>query len=369
MYKVLLLYSKRIPSVILCAQIQLQYLSKNKQICLEENSIWNVTIEQCNSSEIIIIVRGSSKSELIFIQEMKKLGKEIIYVIDDDLLEVPFYSKSYQYFTTPSIKKNITKLIQISDVLVSPSILLLKKYGQKKKIALIKETVTECKSQIRKEKIRIGFAGSLDREYEFTKLLQEVLKEIKKKYGNEIEMECIGISSEDIHCYIDRIYSYVPVYEDYLNLMEERNWDIGLAPLSSSHFNKCKYYNKYLEYGRFGIIGIYSDVYPYSKKIKNGCNGVLVKNEKQLWIKALETLIEDREKQEVIRHNILKDIKENYLIKDCAEEYFHKVIMQCEVKQNKKMNRFFYYILKTKLYLGWFFDGFIRKIQNNLLII
>ena len=63
MYKVLLLYSKRIPSVILCAQIQLQYLSKNKKIVLEENSIWDVTIEQCNSSEIIIIVRGSSKSE------------------------------------------------------------------------------------------------------------------------------------------------------------------------------------------------------------------------------------------------------------------------------------------------------------------
>ena len=55
---------------------------------------------------------------------MKKLGKKIIYVIDDDLLEVPFYSKSYQYFATPSIKKNIKKLIQISDMLVSPSVLL-----------------------------------------------------------------------------------------------------------------------------------------------------------------------------------------------------------------------------------------------------
>ena len=33
------------------------------------------------------------------------------------------------------------------------------------------------------------------------------------------------------------------------------------------YLHNCRepYYNKYLEYGRFGIIGIYSDVYPYSK--------------------------------------------------------------------------------------------------------
>lgn len=372
MYHVLLLYSKRIPSVILCAQVQLRYLASKNLISLEENSVFHVTQKQFCNSQMVIIVRGSTKSELVLVQKMKKKGKKIVYVLDDDLLNVPFYSKSYYYFLDKEIRNNFIALLTNSDILVSPSIRIIEKYGSGKKSVLIREAIESVyqKKEKKKEKIKIGFAGSKDREYEFDNLLSEVLREIRNKYGNKIEIECIGIAPQRCIQYIDRIFSYQNSYEDYLNLIEKLEWDIGLAPLISNEFNECKYYNKYLEYGRYGIIGVYSNVYPYSEKIENWSNGILVDNRSELWISILEQLIQkelETSTNSMIRNNIYNDINQNYIVDYCAENYYEKIVKFCKNNQQVNINKLEFFILKSQLYFLKFFCGLMRKFRKMML--
>jgi glycosyltransferase involved in cell wall biosynthesis len=55
------------------------------------------------------------------------------------------------------------------------------------------------------------------------------------------------------------------------------DFDIGLAPVTSSAFNRSKSFLKALEYGARGIPVIASDFEPYSSFVLHGVTGFLVK--------------------------------------------------------------------------------------------
>ena len=53
---------------------------------------------------------------------------------------------------------------------------------------------------------------------------------------------------------------------------------MAIAPLTDVPLNKSKSEIKYLEYTGLGLSAVYSDIGPYHEAIKNGYNGLLVKN-------------------------------------------------------------------------------------------
>ena len=58
-------------------------------------------------------------------------------------------------------------------------------------------------------------------------------------------------------------------------------------------FNDGKSDLKMLDYGIFGIPGIFSDVPSYHDTVKNGENGLLVPNNAEAWQQALEAMASD----------------------------------------------------------------------------
>lgn len=367
MYRVLLIYQKKIPSVILCASIQLEYLQNCQLIKLEENSIFHVTRKQCMLSDIIVLVRGSTKSESIFAEKMKKWGKYIVYVLDDDLLNIPSYSSSSVYFKENAVRDSVVKLIREADVFAATSEIILRKYKSLGKRVLIKEAVEvfDISHKIVRKKVRLGFAGSVDRTYEFESILSKVLHDLKQKYNGKLMIECIGIMPASCGGDIDRCFDYQDSYLEYIELMKQRKWDIGLAPLFSSEFNCCKYFNKYLEYGRFGIIGIYSDVLPYSGKIVDGVNGILVKNTQEAWFSALDKLIQDQLNGgnycDFLRERILEDISEHYSVDKCAGEFYDDILKECCKRESRNVGAVEFYIMLFKIWFIRIYYGGLRR--------
>ena len=80
-----------------------------------------------------------------------------------------------------------------------------------------------------------------------------------------------------------------------------------------------------MDYTSLGIPGIYSDVGPYSETIKNNQNGILVNNSTEEWVKALESLIFNKEIGLNIAQNAIKDLEKNYLLEDSPYEMYELI--------------------------------------------
>ena len=141
--------------------------------------------------------------------------------------------------------------------------------------------------------------------------------------------------------------------------MASMNWDIGLAPMPESKFHECKYFNKYIEYASFGIVGVYSNVKPYIFGIKDNENGLLVNNDSDSWFNAISKLIDDDDLRTRISKNCIKEANEKYALDILALDYFDKIRYGFEKKEYGSIPSF------ALAKLSFFFKRTYRKIVQE----
>src|SRR5690606_825229 len=101
--------------------------------------------------------------------------------------------------------------------------------------------------------------------------------------------------------------------------------DIGLAPLQDSEFYRAKYFNKYLEYSSKQIVGVYSNVEPYSFVVEHSVNGFLVNNSSKEWVDVLCYLIENADIRQKISQESYHDIQKNFSLDAIMERIISKI--------------------------------------------
>ena len=89
MQHVLLVYQQLIPSAILCGHAQLEYLASAGKIEYEHCCSHQVTAEMISRSDTVVIIRGALDFDLLTAKTAKRAGKRVVYVLDDDLFNVP----------------------------------------------------------------------------------------------------------------------------------------------------------------------------------------------------------------------------------------------------------------------------------------
>jgi glycosyltransferase involved in cell wall biosynthesis len=92
-------------------------------------------------------------------------------------------------------------------------------------------------------------------------------------------------------------------------------FDIGIAPLEDTHFNRSKSDIKFKEYAASGVPCIASSVEPYANSIKDGEIGLLVKSKGSVtdsWYKKIKSLIVNKELRLKIAENTTKNAIENF---------------------------------------------------------
>jgi glycosyltransferase involved in cell wall biosynthesis len=336
---VLLIYEAFIPSVRLCAYEQIKYLSDKGLLQFEHTTARKITGKQCSKADIVFFVRSSTMLELSLAKKMKKKKKYLIYIMDDDLLNIGQELISTQYFEMPNSKKRINSMLDLCDVLVSPSLRILQKYeiGNKRKQVLIEEPckIIQNYNKAENNKIKIGFAGSPDHNNELNNMLHNVLSRIYRKWEDLVEIEFIGAKPEIVDELGLKYYSYTDDYDNYQKLLINLNWDIGLAPLADTEFNKCKHYNKYVEYAAVGCVGVYSNIETYTRIVKNNVNGFLCDNSEEAWFNTLEFIIKNKNILKTITDNIKQDILQNFTVSVISEKYLADIP---ELKSYKSPN-------------------------------
>ena len=316
-----------IPSVLLCGHCQLEYLEKQGKLNYRFVISHFINKKDIEWADIFIFLRSDSDIDAYVSKIAKKAGKRRVYVLDDDLLNVPDYLSSSPYYLLPSTNNNIRTIMSNCDVFLTPSPVLLEKYGSsfEYKYLISEPSLNRINKKEKNDKVKIGFAGSIDRAQDINNILSNAIRIIVEKYGDSIEIEFMGAKPDFVDELGLRHLPYQDGYDSYTAYMAKCNWDIGLAPMPETEFHRCKYFNKYIEYASFGIAGIYTDCEPYVFGIKNGENGLLVKNTTEDWVNAISELIENNKLREKISKQCLKEANEKYPLDIISEDYYKKI--------------------------------------------
>lgn len=333
---VILVSHSIIPSVLLCGHAQLEHLRKQELIDYRFVRASKVRSEDLSWADIVVFVRSESYLEE-YAASLAKGKRHLVYVLDDDLLNLPSFASSSKYYNIPSIHNNIVSIMKNCETFLTPSKVLLEKYGKDFSYAdNIDEPSLNCIEKTNdNKKVKIGFAGSIDRTQDINTILEGTLEEILEKYKDQVDIEFMGAKPEIVDKYKLNYIPYQDSYKKYTKKMGELNWDIGLAPMPISDFHSCKYFNKYVEYASFGIAGIYTNCKPYIYGINDKKNGLLVNNNKEEWVEALSLLIENKDLREAISKQSIKEANTIYSLDTLSKQFYERITYGYEPKEKE----------------------------------
>lgn len=306
---ILMLYTALIPSVRLCGHCQLTLLAEQGKAEYRHMSLVKASRKDLQWADTVILGRLDDPMSLRLARLAKSAGRQLLYILDDDLLNVPTECRSHDHYAQEDVRQCIQEMIAISDGMITPSPILAEKYITQKQCWLPIEEPSLDPIPYRKhdgQTVRIGFAASPDRTKDLEQILGSMLSTLREKYGSAVEFEFFGAIPEFAKALDARSIAYRDSYDDYRKTLEERAWDIGLAPMPDSPFHACKHYNKFSEYAAVGNVGVFSQVPPYSRVPELYSGAVLCPNDPDSWLQALCRLIEEPDYREALRRQVLE---------------------------------------------------------------
>lgn len=254
----------------------------------------------------------------------KAAGKRVLYDIDDDFWEVAKDNPSV--LVSNALKDQYEDLIRNCDAVTTPSKILGKKIAKhfKKPVFICPNMIDYADYHERPRANRDGdlFIGYMAASSHWADmgLVIDVMEKLSEKYNFFFYL--YGMTSEAFESAaynVTKLYQsrLQPEKDDYLKSMMEvyaklkrikmihtpfmppeihptilstRDFDIGIAPLLDTEFNRGKSCVKFYEYAATGTVTLASDVEPYKSEVS-----YRAKNTFQDWYDKLEKLIVDKE--------------------------------------------------------------------------
>lgn len=286
-------------------------------------------LDQYKWAEILYIQCLYAPDAYQFYADWKSKGKKIIIDFDDDYINIPEDSPEQ----TEIIDKNTGKarkfspkmrslyvqmFIQLADMVTVTNNDLRSLYlPWNKNIKVIPNCVSpemkRDKPKSKNEKIRILWTGSSSHLPDLD-LVKKPLQEIVEKYGDEVEIHLQSTLDEKVLKEIvpSAICHPAVPFGEYLDLIQDINADIAIAPLRPIKFNLSKSNLKYSQMTLMESAFVGSDFGPY-KNIDHGEDGLLASNEKE-WFNCLSLLIEHKTLREKLVKNATKYVNNNYML-------------------------------------------------------
>lgn len=247
--------------------------------------------------DIIFVQRVCSWPSIYVLQRLQKLGKKIIYDIDDNIFDLPDYHPVKKYYGNDE-REAACAIMRIADQVVTTTD-VLKKY-------LIEYAGTEIENKIEvipnainlndfKHKLiypkpcqaktapfRIMWSGSATHEYDFYVCMEALDKFLLNHKKDDVRLMfmgylpmCVRTKSSEEHWQNRVEYLDFKGIETYFNIINNTEADIAIAPLVYDKFNSCKSNIKWQEYTLAGVPTLASSVEPYANTIEHGKDGFL----------------------------------------------------------------------------------------------
>ena len=268
-------------------------------------------IDLLYSSKTIVIVRYIPFRLLIHLFRLHKKNIKIILLIDDDLLSFNMFTHlpiryKIKLFFRIYIYKDFLKFF-ISQIWVTNLNLKKKLTLQLKNRVNIKVLDIQFKRKIIEKKIyRISFIGTSSHVLELRWIKKLLLKLQSQRDDCLIEL-FISTKWRSYFKLVPRIKMiYQMDWESFHLDTQNRNVDIVLNPVLRSEFNSFRSPTKFFDTTRLGAVGLYSDTLPFSNFVNHNYDGILLKNDLDLWCQNVNDLLENENKRNFLYLNALK---------------------------------------------------------------
>lgn len=292
-------------------------------------SFWEEFVSEYDIIITKAIDNGIAASALKFFCE--RLGKKLVIDLDDNYFEVMPDQPAYKYYYPGSEKRCLfSAYLSMVDAIITSTEPLTKYYKDFLKTVYQKETPIytfanyndkeEWNFKTKKSgKIVIGWAGSTTHDNDL-ELVMPAINRLMNEYSN-VELELVGgltpetapkvlryFTSDNNHDKV-KIKGGTQAWKGYPEMMSKLKWDIGIAPLLNTEFNRGKSHIKWMEYAMYKIPCVASYTYPYSKNIPEG-TGLLAIDGLDFYRK-LKTLVDDESLRKEVGENAYKYISNN----------------------------------------------------------
>lgn len=351
-----------------CTQLRIRHpLERINELKLATSHI--ITVSDANTeptlkkSDVVLLGRAASDHVLQIIKRLQMFGKRVVFDLDDNMFDVSVMSPHYQNlgamqvdFENPDgtkgevwtdgkagfdakrnrqIRMSFTRLIRQADCITVTTEPLRKTYSR------YNDNVTIIPNAINFrvwDKLNIGWLGKEVRllytgaanHFEDWLFVHPVLEELQKKYKN-LTIVLIGTDWTSAPNNLD--YSRVEVhrwvdFEAYPYLLKSLGCHIGIAPISKTDFNDCRSELKWVEYSALKMATVATPWGPYKRSVKDGVTGLLA-DEREDWVAALSTLIEDKALRNELAVNAYKECKKNFNL-DFAVDLWMKAFQEAK---------------------------------------
>lgn len=293
-------------------------------------------VEELEGVDVAVVQRLARQENYGAIQILKNNGLKVIYDLDDNLWNIPKYNPNYKAFAGPVAKENFRICMDAChEVTVSTPALqaAVRKFVRRgMRVTVIPNCIDfdlfYPLPKIEREEVVIGWAGTNTHDVdtaEVFELLVDVLKQNK-----HLRCEIVGAEVPERLAATPGVSTrfYVPIAE-YPSRLASWRWDITVAPLIDSLFNRSKSNIKILESAAlktpilFSPVATYLDFVSLDKELK-----YLVCKTKQQWKDKIVELGSSKELREKYGKLLYKVAKEHYSTMSSAakwQEVFERV--------------------------------------------
>jgi len=251
------------------------------------------TLERLAGCGLIVAVRYLPRPWLAPLARLREAGVTLAYLMDDDLLDPAAQAllpRSYRRRLWERVTRLHHRVPRLVDRIWVTSDFLFHKYAHLGAEQLPLRPDPEL-LQIR-PRLQLAYLGTSVHEAEFAWLLP-LLEELQRRQSHT-HVELFGDLA------INRRFRGLPrvrilhpmAWDNFLAETGHGRIDILLCPLLSSPFNAARAAVKLIDAARSGAVGLYSDRSPYREAVEHGVDGLLLDDEAQTWLAAIERLIQ-----------------------------------------------------------------------------
>ncbi len=253
-------------------------------------------------TDVYVFQRPSRPASLELIRVANERGGMTVVEMDDDYWNLHPSNPAYgAWKDTPAVKvlEECTRLAQVVTVSTKELAEVIRPVNRNVRVlenVLPTQHWPDAPKPVSREgQVVVGWAGG-HAHYPDLQLLSGTVESLLARYENLV-VAVAGMEKVPFRPHERLRFFKATKIEEYPQLLSR--FDIGLAPVVDSRFNRCKSDLKFVEYSMIGIPSVASRIATYERTVTHGENGFLARNPKD-WLKHVSRLIESPELREEV---------------------------------------------------------------------
>lgn len=260
-----------------------------------DGRLQTIMLDEETDADIYVFQRPSNILHLDLIKRLRARGKTVVVDMDDDLTCIHPRNVAFQALHPKWSPRNnwhiVVEACKLASLVTVSTPPLLERFTKYNNARVLRNCIPARFLELERpenSEVVWGWAGALVSHPDDLPIIGATVAALQ-----DYQFRILGSRDGTGHALALRHDPEGPgavPFEDYPGHLAR--FDVGVAPLNNSRFNRAKSWLKPLEYSALGIPWVASDLPEYSELAQRG-GGIVVPNKPKAWTAAVRRLLQD----------------------------------------------------------------------------